>query len=105
MRFPVVPNVAHSQYNPHTLGLKRGMSLYSHTADIWGSLGQQLIPPNDREALYAIDMLENHPPEFKIYEHYADTHGFTEHVFAFSTLLGYYFAPLLSALLDKRLFT
>jgi TnpA family transposase len=105
MRFPVATNVAHSQHNPHFLGLKRGMSLYTHTADIWGPLGQQLVPPNDREALYAIDMLENHPPEFEIYEHYTDTAGFTEHVFAFSTLLGYYFAPLLRDLMDQRLFS
>ncbi len=104
MRFAVVANSAHTQYNPHFLGSKRGTSLYTTTLDIRSPLGQQLIPPNDREALYTIDVMENHPPEFAIVEHATDTAGFTEHVFAISAILGYRFTPRLRDLFDQNLY-
>ena len=39
-----------------------------------------------------------------ITEHYTDTAGFTEHVFALMHLLGFAFAPRIRDLHDKRLF-
>ncbi len=42
--------------------------------------------------------------QFPIREHYTDTAGFTEHVFALMHLLGFAFAPRIRDLHDKRLF-
>jgi len=45
-----------------------------------------------------------HETDLEITEHYTDTSGFTEHVFALKHLLGFAFAPRIRDLHDKRLF-
>jgi len=40
----------------------------------------------------------------RIEEHYTDTAGFTDHVFAMMSLLGFRFAPRIRDLADKRLY-
>lgn len=42
--------------------------------------------------------------DLRIKEHYTDTAGFTDHVFALMHLLGFRFAPRIRDLADKRLF-
>jgi TnpA family transposase len=51
-----------------------------------------------------IDGLLYHESELRIEEHYTDTAGFTDHVFALCDLLGFRFAPRIRDLADKRLY-
>jgi TnpA family transposase len=51
-----------------------------------------------------LDGLLYHESDLEITEHYTDTAGFTEHVFALMHLLGFAFAPRIRDLHDKRLF-
>lgn len=57
-----------------------------------------------RDATYVLDGLLYHESDLRIEEHYTDTSGFTDHVFALMHLLGYRFAPRIRDLADKRLF-
>ena len=52
-----------------------------------------------------LDGLLLHGSELDISEHYTDTAGATDHVFALSHLLGYRFAPRIRDLADRRLGT
>src|ERR1700747_3316669 len=45
-----------------------------------------------------------HESDLRIEEHYTDTAGFTDHVFALMHLLGYRFAPRIRDLADRRLY-
>lgn len=51
-----------------------------------------------------LDGLLYHESDLRIEEHYTDTAGFTDHVFALTHLLGFRFAPRIRDLADKRLF-
>ncbi len=51
-----------------------------------------------------LDGLLYHESDLRIEEHYTDTAGFTDHVFALMHLLGFRFAPRIRDLNDKRLF-
>ncbi len=50
-----------------------------------------------------LDGLLYHESDLHIEEHYTDTGGFTDHVFAVCHLLGYRSAPRIRDLADKRL--
>ncbi len=58
-----------------------------------------------RDATYVLDGLLDHEAELSIEEHYTDTAGFTDHIFALCHLLGFRFAPRIRNLPDKRLYT
>ncbi|MBV9085107.1 MAG: Tn3 family transposase, partial [Acidobacteriaceae bacterium] len=49
--------------------------------------------------------LLDHGSDLAIQEHYTDTAGFTDHVFALCQLLGFRFAPRIRGLHDRRLYT
>ena len=51
-----------------------------------------------------LDGLLYHESELRIEEHYIDTAGFIDHVFALCHLLGFRFAPRIRDLADKRLY-
>src|SRR5215469_12141500 len=57
-----------------------------------------------RDATYVLGGLLYHESDLRIEEHYTDTAGFTDHVFALMHLLGFRFAPRIRDLADKRLF-
>lgn len=57
-----------------------------------------------RDSTHVLDGLLYHESELRIEEHYTDTAGFTDHVFALTHLLGFRFAPRIRDLNDKRLF-
>jgi TnpA family transposase len=57
-----------------------------------------------RDATHVLDGLLYHESDLKIEEHYTDTAGFTDHVFALCHLLGFRFAPRIRDLADKRLY-
>ena len=51
-----------------------------------------------------LDGLLDHPTDLQIEEHYTDTSGFTDHIFALCHLLGFRSAPRIRGLGDHRLF-
>ena len=57
-----------------------------------------------RDATHVLDGLLYHESDLRIEEHYTDTAGFTDHVFALCHLLGFRFAPRIRDLADKRLY-
>ena len=59
---------------------------------------------NERDATHVLDGLLYHESDLRIEEHYTDTAGFTDHVFAMMSLLGFRFAPRIRDLADKRLY-
>lgn len=105
MRVKVAVKAANAERNAHYFHYDRGVTVYTHTADIRLPYYTQVIRTNDREALYVIDGLCNHETDLHPREHYTDTHGFTTHVFALCSLLGFRFAPRIRDVLDQRLFT
>jgi len=100
-----VVNAANAEYNAKYFGARRGVTMYSHAADIWVPFGkQQVIGTNDREALYVIDALCHYESDLHIQEHYTDTGGCTDHVFALTALLGFRFAPRIRDALSHHLY-
>lgn len=57
-----------------------------------------------RDSTPVLDSLLYHETDLEITEHYTDTAGFTDHIFALMHLLGFAFAPSIQDLHDKRLF-
>ena len=55
-------------------------------------------------ATHVLDGLLYHESDLRIEEHYTDTSGFTDHVFALCHFLGFRFAPRIRDLADKRLY-
>ena len=51
-----------------------------------------------------LDGLLYHESDLRIAEHYTDTAGFTDHVFALCHLLGFRFAPRIRDLADRRIY-
>ena len=58
-----------------------------------------------RDSTYVLDGLLYHESDLRIEEHYTDTAGFTDHVFALMHLLGFSFAPRIRDLGDTKLYT
>ena len=57
------------------------------------------------DATHVLDGLLYHETDLRIEEHYTDTGGFTDHVFALCHLLGLRFAPRIRNLGDTRLYS
>jgi TnpA family transposase len=53
----------------------------------------KVINATVRDATHVLDGLLYHESDLRIEEHYTDTAGFTDHVFALCHLLGFRFAP------------
>ena len=64
-----------------------------------------VIAASAHEAPHVLDGLLYHESRLVIDEHYTDTGGFPDHVFAVCRLLGFRFAPRIRALKEKRLYT
>jgi hypothetical protein len=73
----------------------------------WGDSDQytpfhtKVIHATVRDATHVLDGLLHHESDLRIEEHYTDTAGFTDHVFALMHLLGFRFAPRIRDLADK----
>lgn len=81
-----------------------GMIYYSHTSDKYAPFSMQLITSNVRDSTYVLDGLLHHEADLNITEHYTDTAGFTDHVFAMMNFQGFKFAPRIRDLKDKKLY-
>ena len=80
-----------------------GLKAYTHVSDRFGPFATQTIPATVNEAPYILDGLPMTRAGRRIREQYADTGGFTDHVFAVASLLGYRFIPRIRDLPSKRL--
>jgi len=81
-----------------------GLKAYTHISDQFSPFATQDIPATVSEAPYILDGLLMNPTGRKIREQYADTGGFTDHVFAVTSLLAYRFIPRIRDLPSKRLY-
>jgi TnpA family transposase len=85
-------------------GMTPGVKAYTHISDQYGPFALKTIPATAHEAPYILDGLTMNDTGKRIREHYTDTGGFTDHVFAMCALLGYQFAPRLRNLSSLRLY-
>lgn len=81
-----------------------GLKGYSHVSDQYAPFATQVIPATVSEAPYILDGLLMNDAGRRVRQHFADTGGFTDHVFAACALLGYRFAPRIRDLPQKRLY-
>lgn len=85
-------------------GNEPGLKAYTHVSDQFGPFATQNIPATVNEAPYILDGLLMNETGRRIKEQYADTGGFTDHVFAVTALLSYRFIPRIRDLPSKRLY-
>ncbi|AMK20830.1 MULTISPECIES: Tn3 family transposase [Sphingobium] len=81
-----------------------GLKGYSHVSDQYAPFATQVIPATVSEAPYILDGLLMNDAGRRVRQHFADTGGFTDHVFAACALLVYRFAPRIRDLPQKRLY-
>ena len=86
-------------------GSEPGVLFYTHVSDQYAPFHTKVINVGVRDATYVLDGLLYHESDLRIEEHYTDTAGFTEHLFALMHLLDFRFAPRIRDLGDKRIFT
>ena len=67
--------------------------LVKSSASQYAPFHTKVINVGVRDATYVLDGLLHHESDLQIEEHYTDTSGFTDHVFAMMHLLGFRFAP------------
>ncbi len=84
-------------------GVDPGFSFYTHVFDQHAPYSITVISAATHEAPYVLDGLLHHSSSLKIAEHYIDTGGATDHVFALCAMLGFRFCPRLRDFLDRRL--
>lgn len=85
-------------------GREPGIKAYTHVSDQYAPFATQAIPATAHEAPYILDGLLSNDAGRRINEQYTDTGGFTDHVFAMCSLLGYAFTPRIRDLPSKRLY-
>jgi len=85
-------------------GSEPGVLFYTHLSDQYAPFYSKVINANVRDATHVLDGLLYHESQLRIEEHYTDTAGFTDHVFALFHPLGFEFAPRISDLADKRIY-
>lgn len=85
-------------------GAEPGRLFYTHISDQYAPFHTKVINVGVRDSTYVLDGLLYHESDLRIEEHYTDTAGFTDHVFALTHLLGFRFAPRIRDLGDTRLY-
>jgi TnpA family transposase len=103
MRIQVGVSSLEAVHNPH-YGLNKGTTMYRFVSDQFSTFYTKVINTNARDAVHVIDGLLYHETELCIDEHYTDTAGYTDQVFALSHLLGFRFAPRIRDITDVKLY-
>lgn len=85
-------------------GTEPGVKFYTHISDQFGPFHTTVIAASASEAPHVLDGLLRHQSGLVIDEHYVDTGGATDHVFALCYLLGFRFAPRLRNFKDRRIY-
>ncbi|RZF24084.1 Tn3 family transposase [Paraburkholderia sp. UYCP14C] len=91
-------------YRNAKYGNEPGVLFYTHISDQYAPFHTKVINSPVRDATHVLDGLLYHESELRIEEHYTDTAGFTDHVFALCHFLGFEFAPRIADLADKNLY-
>ncbi len=81
------------------------MKFYTHLSDQFGPYHTNVIAATAHEAPHVLDGLLYHESSLVIDEHYTDTGGFSDHLFAVCRPLGFRYAPRIRDLKEKRLYT
>lgn len=84
-------------------GAEPSVKIYSHLSDHFASFGSRIMSATAGEAPYVLDGLVLGAGNLPLHEHYTDTGGATDHVFALCHLLGFRFAPRLRDIGDRKL--
>lgn len=77
--------------------------IYTHISDQYAPYHSKMVNVGIRDSTYVLDGLLYHESDLRIQEHYTDTNGFTDHVFALMHLLGFRFSPRIRDLADSKL--
>jgi TnpA family transposase len=85
-------------------GSEPGRLFYTHISDQYAPFHTKVVNVGVRDSTYVLDGLLYHESDLRIDEHYTDTAGFTDHVFALMHLLGFRFAPRIRDLKDTKLY-
>jgi TnpA family transposase len=85
-------------------GQDPGVKFYTHLSDQFGPFHTKVIAATANEAPHVLDGLLYHQSSLVIHEHYTDTGGFSDHIFAMCRFLGFRFAPCIRDLKEKRLY-
>ncbi len=85
-------------------GAEPGKMIYTHIADNYAPFNTKMVNVGVRDSTYVLDGLLYHESDLRIEEHYTDTAGFTDHVFALMHTLGFRFAPRIRDLGDTKLY-
>lgn len=85
-------------------GTAPGVQFYTHISDQYATYHTNVISSTVRDSTHVLDGLLHHESDLRIEEHYTDTAGFTDHIFALMHLLGFKFASRIRDLADKRLY-
>jgi len=96
---PVMSNV-NAKYGRDPVSM-----IYTHVSDRYAPFHAKAISSTVRDATHVLDGLLHQDPDLQIEEHYTDTSGYTDHIFALCHLLGFRFAPRIRDLGDHRLFS
>ncbi len=80
------------------------INFYTHISDQYAPYHIKAITSTIRDATHVLDGLLYHETELCIEEHYTDTNGFTDHIFALCPPFGFRFAPRIRDLKDKNLY-
>ena len=74
-------------------GAEPGKLFYTHLSDQYAPFSSRVVNVGVRDSTFVLDGLLHHESDLRIEEHYTDTAGFTDHVFALMHLRGFGFAP------------
>lgn len=85
-------------------GSDPGLKAYTHVSDQFAPFASQTIPATVSEAPYILDGLLMNEVGRQVREQYADTAGFTDHLFGTSAMLGYRLVLRIRDLPSKRLY-
>jgi TnpA family transposase len=85
-------------------GSDPGRTFYTHISDQYAPFHAKVVNVGLRDSTYVLDGLLYHESDLSIEEHYTDTAGFTDHVFALMHLLGFRFAPRIRDLGETKLY-
>lgn len=85
-------------------GSEPGRLFYTHISDQYTPFSGKVINVGIRDSTYVLDPLLYPESDLRIEEHYTDTSGVTDHVFALMHLLGFRFAPRIRDLANTRLY-
>jgi TnpA family transposase len=85
-------------------GSSPGRTFYTHISDQYAPFHTKVVNVGVRDSTHVLDGLLYHESDLRIEEHYTDTAGFTDHVFALMHLLGFRFAPRIRDLGETKLY-